>query len=187
MVSIPALWLPILLSAVPIFIVSAALGLGLEDLQARSDYKQLPDEANLLATLRVASLKRGLYTFPYCTHQNMKSPEMAEKFKQGPVGMLTVMPSGPPMMAKFLSQWFVYCIIIGIFVAYLTGRTLPPGVAHRSVFHLAGATAFLAYGVGQLSSGIWRGQLWGMTAKEVIDGVVYALVTAEIFALLWPQ
>jgi len=185
MVSIPALWLPILLSAVAVFIVSSIMHMLLP--YHRSDYKQLPDEANVLAALRAAGVKRGLYTFPYCTHQNMKSPEVQAKFKEGPVGMLTVMPSGPPMMAKFLGQWFIYCLIISVFVAYLTGRTLPPGVAHKSVFHLGAAAAFLAYGVGQLSSGIWKGQLWGIVIKEVIDGLVYALVTAEVFALLWPQ
>src|SRR4029077_4324904 len=121
MVSFPDLWLPILLSAVAVFIVSSIMHMLLPD--HRSDYKQLPDEADVHAAQRAASLKRGLYTFPYCTHQNMKSPEVVEKFKQGPVGMLTVMPSGPPAMAKFLSQWFVYCLIIGIFVAYLTGPT----------------------------------------------------------------
>src|SRR5437588_2394401 len=185
MVTITALWLPVLLSAVAVCIVSSIMHMLLP--YHRSDYKQLPDEGNVLAALRTAGVKRGLYSFPYCTHQNMKSPEVVEKFKQGPVGMLTIMPSGPPMMAKFLGQWFVYCLIISIFVAYLTGRTLPPGVAHKSVLHLGGAAAFLAYGVGQLSVGIWKGQLWGMVIKEVIDGVVYALVTAAVFAWLWPH
>ena len=51
---------------------------------------------------------------------------MIEKYKQGPVGMMTVFPSGPPVMPKFLGMWFVYCLIIGFFVAYLTGRTVTP-------------------------------------------------------------
>jgi hypothetical protein len=185
MVSIPELWLPILLSAVAVFIVSSIIHMLLP--YHRSDYKQLPDEEKVLAPIRSAGLARGLYNFPHCTPKQMKTPEVAERFKQGPVGMLIVMPNGTPAMGKFLGQWFVYCLVISIFVAYLTGRTLPPGVAHRSIFHLGAAAAFLAYGVGQLTNGIWRGQLWGMTAKDVIDGAIYALVTAEIFALLWPQ
>ena len=99
MVSIPALWLPILLSAVAVFIVSSIMHMVLP--YHRSDYKQLPDESNVLAALRAAGVQRGLYTFPHCTHKNMKTPEVVEKFKQGPVGMLTMMPSGPPVMGKF--------------------------------------------------------------------------------------
>ncbi len=36
--------------------------------------------------------------------------------------MLTVFPSGPLAMPKFLGMWFAYCLIVGFFVAYLTGH-----------------------------------------------------------------
>jgi hypothetical protein len=185
MVSLSALWLPIVLSAVIVFIASSIMHMLLP--YHRGDYRQLPDEDKLLATLRATGLKRGFYTFPFCTHKEMKSPATIEKFKQGPVGMLTVFPSGPPAMPKFLGMWIAYCLIIGFFVAYLTGRTVAPGVAFLAVFRVAGTAAFLAYGVGQLSNGIWKGQPWGMTLKEVIDGLVYALLTAGAFGWLWPR
>ena len=53
----------------------------------------------------------------------MKSPEAVEKFKRGPIGLLTVIPSGAPAMGKYLGQWFLYCVVVGIFVACLAGRT----------------------------------------------------------------
>jgi len=31
-------------------------------------------------------------------------------------------------MGKYLGQWFVYCLVVGFFVAYLTGRTRPPAL-----------------------------------------------------------
>src|SRR5579864_9203306 len=117
-----ALWVPILLSAVIVFIASSIMHMVLP--YHKSDYRQLPDEDKILATLRPAGLQRGVYIFPYCTHQNMKSSEIQEKYKQGPVGMLTVFPSGPPAMPKFLGMWFAYCLIIGFFTAYLTGHTV---------------------------------------------------------------
>jgi hypothetical protein len=153
----------------------------------RSDYRQLPDEDRLLAVLRGAGLKTGLYHFPYCTHKDMKSPAAMEKFKQGPVGMLTMFPSGPPAMPKFLGMWFAYCLIIGFFVAYLTGRTVEPGANYLVVFRVAGTAAFLAYGLGNLSNGIWKGQPWGVTLKEAMDGLVYGLLTAGTFGWLWPR
>jgi hypothetical protein len=153
----------------------------------RSDYQQLPDEDKLLASLRAAGLKRGLYIFPFGTHKEMKSAALIEKYKQGPVGMMTVFPSGPPVMPKFLGMWFVYCLIIGFFVAYLTGRTVAPGAHYLAVFRVAGTAAFLAYGLGHLSNGIWKGQTWSVTLKEVIDGLVYGLLTAGTFGWLWPR
>jgi hypothetical protein len=117
----------------------------------------------------------------------MKSPAMVEKYKQGPVGMLTVFPSGPPAMLKFMGLWFAFTLIISIFVAYLAGRTLGSGTNYLAVFRVAGTAGFLAYGLGNLSNGIWKGQPWGMTLKEVIDGLVFGLLTAGTFGWLWPR
>jgi hypothetical protein len=185
MVPLTALWLPILLAAVIVFVASSIMHMLLP--YHRSDYQRLPDEDKLMAALRAAGLKRGLYIFPFCTHKEMKSPAAIEKYNQGPVGMMTVFPSGPPAMPKFLAMWFVYCLIIGFFVAFLTGQTLAPGADHRAVFHAVGIAAFLAYGVGHLVNSIWAGQPWGVTIKHVIDGLVYALLTAGTFGWLWPH
>jgi len=185
MVPLTVLWLPILLSAIIVFVASSIIHTVLPF--HRNDYKGLPDEDKVLAALRAAGLKRGLYFFPFCTHKEMKSPAMVEKYKQGPVGLMTIFPSGPPNMPKFLGMWFVYCLIIGFFVAYLTGRTLAPGATYPAVFRVAGTAAFLAYGLGHLSNGIWKGQTWSVTIKEVIDGLVYGLLTAGTFGWLWPR
>jgi hypothetical protein len=185
MVSLTALWLPILLSAVIVFVASSIMHMLLP--YHRSDYQRLPDEDGVLAALRAAGLKRGLYIFPFCTHNEMKSPAVVEKYKQGPVGMMTVLHNGPPAMPKFLGLWFGYCLLIGVFVAYLSGRTLGFGANYLEVFRVAGTTAFLAYGLGHLSNGIWKGQTLSMTIKEVIDGLVFGLLTAGTFGWLWPR
>ena len=185
MVPLSALWLPILLSAVIVFVASSIMHMVLP--YHKSDYQQLPDEDKLLATLRAANLKRGLYVFPFCNHKDMKSPAVQEKYKQGPVGMMTILPSGPPNMMKYLVQWFVYCLVVGFFVAYLTGHTVAPNAHYLAVFRVAGTAAFLAYGLGGLSSAIWKGQPWSVTIKEVIDGLIYGLLTAGTFGWLWPH
>jgi hypothetical protein len=185
MVSLAALWLPILLSAVIVFVASSIMHMLLP--YHRSDYRQLPDEDKTLAALRSTPLTRGLYVFPYCTHKDMKSPAIAEKYKQGPVGFMTILPTGLPIMPKFLIQWFVFCLLIGFFVAYLAAHTVAPGTPYLAVFRVVGTTAFLAYGLGNLSNGIWKGQTWSSTIKEVIDGLVYGLLTAGTFGWLWPR
>jgi hypothetical protein len=185
MVPLSALWLPILLSAVFVFVASSIMHMLLP--YHRSDYGRLPDEDNILATLRTSALKKGLYVFPYCTHKNMKSPALLEKQKQGPVGFMTILPSGPPVMPKFLIQWFVFCLVIGSFVACLMSLTVAPGSNYHLVFHAGFVAAFLGYGLGNLSNGIWKGQPWLVTIKEVIDGLVYGLLTAGTFVWLWPR
>jgi hypothetical protein len=185
MASLATLWLPILLSAVIVFVASSLMHMLLKYHQ--SDYHQLPDEDTVRATLRAANLSRGLYVFPFCTHKDMKSPALMEKYKQGPVGFLSIVPNGPPNMPKFLIQWFVFCLVVGVFVAYLAAHTLTPGTNYLAVFRVVGTAAFLAYGVGNLSNGIWKGQTWSATIKEVIDGLVYGLLTAGTFAWLWPR
>ena len=185
MVSLTTLWLPILLSAVIVFVASSVMHMLLP--YHRNDYQQLPEEDKVLGALRSATLKRGQYVFPFCTHKDMKSPALMEKQKQGPVGFMTIVPSGPPAMPKFLIQWFVYCLVIGFFVAYLTAHTVASGANYPVVYRVAGTAAFLAYGLGHLSNGIWKGQTWSTTIKEVIDGLVYALLTAGTFGWLWPR
>jgi len=185
MIPLAVLWLPILLSAVIVFVASSLIHMVLP--YHRSDYRPLPDEDKILAALRPAGLKRGLYIFPFCTHKDMKSPAMVEKYKQGPIGHMTIFPSGQPNMGKFMIQWFVYCLVIGFFVAYLACHTIPAGAHYPHVFRIAGTAAFLAYGLGNLSNGIWKGQPWSMTIKESFDGLIYALLTAGTFGWLWPR
>jgi len=185
MVPLTELWAPILLSAVIVFVASSILHMVLP--YHRSDYQKLPEEEKVRAALREAGVKHGLYMFPFCTHQEMKSPEVVEKFQQGPVGTLTVFPSGPPAMPKYLAKWFCYCVVVAFFVAYLAGRTLTPGTDYLHVFRVAGCAAFLAYGLGHLSNGIWKGQPWSVTIKEVVDGLIYGLLTGGTFGWLWPR
>ena len=183
MVSLSALWLAILLSAVFVFIASSILHMLLPF--HRSDYRQLPDEEKVRAVLR--GLPRGLYILPFTNHKEMKSPAMVEKYKQGPVGLLSVAPNGPPMMGKFLGLWFLYCLLISFFTAYLTGHTVAAGMNYRVVFRVAGTAAFMAFGLGPIVNSIWKGQPWSVTVKEVIDGLIYALLTAGTFGWLWPR
>jgi hypothetical protein len=185
MVTLTALWLAIVLSAVFVFIASSIMHMLLP--YHRTDYRPLPDEEKLLPVLRAVGLTRGLYHFPFTTHKEMQSPAVVEKFKQGPVGSMTIFPSGPPVMQKFLGQWFAYCLVVSFFVAYLTSHTVAPASPFAFVLCVAATAAFLAYGVGPISNGIWKGQTWSMTFKEAFDGLIYSLITGVTFAWLWPH
>lgn len=181
-----SLWMPVVVAAVLVFFVSFMLHMVLTF--HRRDYRQLPREDETREVLRRSPLAPGLYTFPYCgTSKEMASPEAQKKFAEGPVGMLTVMPSGAPAMGKFLGLWFVFCLLVGVFVAYLASRFLPTGTHYLTVFRFAGTTAFMAYGLPHFADSIWKGQPWGNTVRAMVDGLIYALCTAGVFGWLWPR
>ncbi len=186
MVSLTALWIPILLSAVIVFIASSIIHMALP--YHKSDYRKLPAEDKVLDAMRSESLAPGTYHFPHCADmKQLGSPEMLEKFKRGPVGLLTIMPSGPMNMGKYLGSWFIFCLLISAMTAYLTGRTVAPGAPYLAVFRVAGTAAFLGYAAAHASDSIWKGQLWSTTFKHIFDGLVYALLTAGTFGWLWPR
>jgi len=184
-VPLMALWLPIVLAAVFVFVASSIIHMVLP--YHRSEYRQLPDEDKILSAIRPYALKPGVYTFPHCDHRNMKTPEIQEKFKQGPVGHLTIFPSGPVNMGKFLGLWFGFCVVVSFSTAYLTGRTIIAGAPFMTILRVAGTTAFMAYAVGLLSNGIWKGQPWSMVLKEFFDGIIYCVITGATFGWLWPH
>ncbi|MCM2317465.1 MAG: hypothetical protein NDJ92_20135 [Thermoanaerobaculia bacterium] len=186
MVSLSALWLPILLSGVAVFIVSSIIHMALPI--HKNDYSKLPDEDHVLDSMRAAGVGQGAYMFPHCgSHKDMGSPEMKEKMEKGPMGIMLVMPRGGPAMGKSLTLWFLYSLLISFMSAYLASRFLTPGTHYLAVFRHVGTTAFLAYGIGQLSDSIWKAQPWSSTIKNAFDGLAYALVTAGVFGWLWPK
>ena len=90
-------------------------------------------------------------------------------------------------MGKNLALWFVYCVVVGFFAAYVAGRALPPGAPYLRVFQLAGVTAFAGYALAVWQMSIWYRRDWTTTIKATIDGLIYALLTAGTFARLWPR
>ena len=117
----------------------------------------------------------------------MRSPQFMEKFKRGPVMMFTVMPGGSMAMGRNMVQWFVYCVVISFFAAYVAGRALGVGAEYLRVFRFVGVTAFLAYAAALWPMSIWYRRSWLTTFKGTVDGLVYALLTAGTFGWLWPR
>jgi hypothetical protein len=185
MVSLTELWLPVLLSAVFVFIASSIIHMALP--VHRNDCRRLPGEEKLLLEMRAQGLLPGDYVFPNPgSMKNMGSPEMLAKYSAGPVGFVTVVPSGPPAIGKSLVQWFLFSIGVGVFAAYIAGIGLPRGSDFMTVFRVAGTSAILGYAASQVQDSIWKGRSWNSTLKYVLDGVVYGLGTGAVFAWLWP-
>ena len=186
MVSILSLWLPILVAAVVVFVVSSIIHMFLP--YHRSDFGKLPSEDDVMEALGKFNIPPGDYVVPHAgSPEVMRSPEFIEKTKRGPVAFMTVLPSGSLAMGASLAMWFVYCVVVGVFAAYIASRAVGPGDPYLSVFRFAGCTAFAGYSLALLQNSIWYKRNWAATLKSIFDGLVYALCTAGVFGWLWPN
>jgi hypothetical protein len=184
--SLGALWLPVVLSAVLVFVLSSVIHMVLK--YHNRDYRKLPNEDAVRAALRAGNPEPRQYVIPYCAEmKEMESPEMRQKFIDGPVGVLNLRRPGPPTMGPMLLQWFVYTLVVSLFVGYVAAHAIPPGASYLDVFRIVGAVGFLAYAAGQVPAAIWMGKPWAVAGKEVFDGLLYGLVTAGTFGWLWPR
>ncbi len=177
------LWMPILLSAVFVFIASSVIHMVLG--YHASDFKQLPEEDKAMDTLRALHLPPGQYAMPKANSmKDFGSDTFKAKMKKGPVIFMNVRQ--PSMgMGKSLVLWFLYSVVVGIFTAYIGSHTLGPDADYLVVFRIMGCTAFMGYGLALFHDAIWLSRSWNATLKLVFDAFVYALLTAGTFGWLW--
>ena len=186
MVSVTSLWLPILLSAVIVFLASSVIHMLLT--YHRNDLRKLPKEDEVMEALRAFNIPPGDYAMPCAgSMEGMKSPAFTEKINAGPVGFMTFTASGAQSIGSSLVLWFVYSIVVSIIAGYVAGSALPRGAPYLAVFRFAGCVAFTGYSIGLLQNSIWYKRNWGATLKTMFDGLVYALLTAGVFGWLWPR
>ncbi len=186
MTGLEALWLPILLSSVIVFVASSAIHMATP--WHKGEYPKVPNEDRVMDALRPLAIPPGDYMVPRpSSAQDMRSPEFLEKMKKGPVMILTVLPNRLTPMGKNLVQWFLYSVVVGTFAAYIAGRALPPGAEYLRVFRFVGATAFVGYSLALWQMSIWYRRAWSTTIKATVDGLIYALLTAGTFGWLWPR
>lgn len=180
-----SLWLPVVVSAVAVWLVSAILHMALK--YHRADYKQLSDEESVVQGIRKAGPGPGLYVMPYCTDMpQMKDPAVRKRYDEGPVAILTVMRNGPPAMGKYLGLWFLLCFLVSFVTGYVARHTLSPGTDLLEVLRITGTVAFVGYGFGYFQDSIWKGIPWANSLRGILDAAIYGLVTGLVFRFLWP-
>lgn len=183
MTSIAGLWLPIVLSAVAVFFASSIAWMVLP--HHKPDFKRLPDEAGFADAIRRFGLTPGLYVFPFCTPQEMKSDDGKRRYAAGPWGNMMLM-GAQPNMGKSLAFVFIFYLVVGVFVAYLARLGLDPGESFRAVFRFTTTVAVAAYCLGGIPHGLFMGRTFRSVTMDVIDGLAYGAITGLIFAALWP-
>jgi hypothetical protein len=183
MVSLADLWLPILLAAVLAFVASSVIHMLLG--WHRSDFKKFAAEDAVMDALRPFNLALGDYVAPLPDSMaHMSSPEFKAKMARGPKFSLTVL--GDNSMGRNLVVWFLYCVIVVLFAAYVAALALPVGAPYMTVFRVTSTVAFAGYALALWQSWIWYSRGLGATVRSTIDGLVYALLTGGAFGWLWP-
>jgi hypothetical protein len=186
MTPLTALWLPILVSAVIVFVMSSIIHM--TSPWHRNDYPKIPREDEVMDSLRPLGIPPGDYMVPRCnTHAEMRTPEFAEKLKRGPVMIVTMLPAGPFSMGRNLGLWFVYLVVVSAFAACIAGRVFGAGAEYMAVFKLVTIVAFLGYAMALWQMWIWYHRSLATTIKATVDGLIYAMLTAGSFGWLWPR
>jgi hypothetical protein len=184
-VPVTALWLPILVSALFVFIASSIIHMVLPI--HRNDWRKVPDEDRLMEAMRPFNLAAGDYCVPRANSPAaLKDPAFLDKLKRGPVVFMTVLPGRQLSMGPQLAQWFLFSAAVSLFAGYLAGAALGPGAEYLEVFRFAGTTAFVGYTMAFYPQSIWYRRPWSLQMKNTVDGLVYALLTAGVFGWLWP-
>ena len=146
MVSAFSLWLPIVLSAVFVFIASSVIHMVLG--YHAGDVKGVARQDDLMTALRGFNLAPGDYAVPKPNSmKELGTPEFKAKMAQGPAVFFTVRQPGADFMGATLGVWFVYCVVVAFVAAYITGiarkrpsgfravaktRSIPPNCRTRS-------------------------------------------------------
>jgi hypothetical protein len=178
-----SLWLPILLSTAAVWVAASIAWMALP--HHKKHFVALPDEQALITHLRAARLAPGNYMFPHFgSHKEASTPEAKAKWKDGPVGNLTIM--GPMNMGRNMALSGLVYLAVSFGVAYLGAVALPRGADFWRVMQVLGTAGVLGYTFAFWPSGIWFGVRLRSMLMMAIDGIVFGLITGAIFAAMWP-
>jgi hypothetical protein len=181
-----ALWLPILLATVAVYVASSIIHMATP--WHKGDYKGVADQESFMAALRPFALTPGDYMTPRpASMADMRSAEFKALHRLGPVIVFTVLPSGVMRIGPQLIQWVLCSLVVSLFAGYVASSVLPIGTSYLRVFQIVGTTAFLGYAGALVQQSIWYGRSWSMTIRTMLDGLLYALLTAGVFGWLWPH
>ena len=179
------LWLPIVATAVLIFIASSLIHMVFK--WHNKEYGQFSNEDEIRAAINAGKPAIGQYVLPHCLDmKDMQNEAMQHKFLEGPIGFITLRPNGPPKMGGSLLKWFIFSLALAAFCAVLAVQVLGLEADSHRAGHLIGMTSFLAYSAGSVQQGIWMGKPWSSVAKDILDGFIYGTISALTFMWLWP-
>ena len=179
--TIMTLWQPILLSAALAFIAGSVIWMAMP--WHKNDWSMVADQEGARNVL--AGLVPGQYNLPHCADMKaLDDPDMQQRFNEGPVAFITIVPSGLPAMGSKLVLMFAYNLLVAVVCAYFVSRTAAADADYLAVLRISGAVAFIAYGMAFVQDSVWFGRPWSATIKTFLDALIYAVLTGGVFGWL---
>lgn len=181
-----SLLLPIVLSAVAVFIVSMIVHMAMP--WHKSDYGNVPNDDAAMAAIQSLNLAPDDYAVPN-PHLpgGGKNPDFIAKFERGPTFHLTLMPSGGMNMGKLMGTWLGFMLLISAIAGWVTGSIVGPGGNTHAVFHYSAIITACSYGFGAWPLSIWYHRKWSTSFKETFDAILYGLASGAVFMVMWPK
>jgi hypothetical protein len=184
MTFLAVLWLPVVLSAVLAFVVSAASHMVLP--WRRGEWGRIAAAEPLQAALR--GLEPGQYMFPASPEpRDQMKREWLERWAAGPAGWITIASPGPINMGRNMGLSVVAYLAVSSLVAYVAWAALGPAPGGATILRVVTTVAFLAYGVGTVFHSIWYHRPWRVWVSDAVDALVLALITGAVFVRFWPR
>jgi len=137
-VTMPMLWLPILLSAVAVMIGAASSGWP-SSTRTRSGRWSGRGSADR-GRAQAQPLCAGQYLFPHMMGEG-GAQAATRKWEEGPVGVLLLRKPGKFSMGGTLFKSFIFYLVVSFFVAYVASHALSVGTEYLRVFQIAARAA----------------------------------------------
>jgi hypothetical protein len=177
------LWLPIIVSAVAVWVASAVAWMALP--HHKKDWRPMPDEAAFFRAFDSLKFPPGNYGFPDCKDKAKRNdPEVKRRWEAGEMGLLSIW--GKMSMGRNMVVTFIVYLAISFFVAYIGAAAVKPGATFSQAFQVLGAAGVLAYAFSHIPGSVWFNHYPRAILMCVLDGIVYGLITGAVFAAMWP-
>jgi hypothetical protein len=181
-----SLLLPIVVSAVAVFVLSTIIHMAMP--WHKTDYANVPDEAAATTAIQSLNLAPDDYAVPNPRLPGGgKNPDFIANFERGPTFHMTLIPPGGMNMGKLMGTWFGFMLLISVIAGCVTGSIVAPGGNTHAVFHFSAIIAACSYGFGTWPLSIWYHRKWSTAFKETFDAVLYGLATGAVFMWMWPR
>jgi hypothetical protein len=183
------LWLPIVVSALLVFVLSAVTHMMVPF--RLTEWGHLKTQDAIQASLRGTA--PGLYVFPTPADAKERGkPEAMQKVAEGPSGWLTLVHPGPMSWVRNLGLSLAMNLFVSFGAAYIATLTLGAVPLQlfpheRVVFRVISTIGFFAYAAGPIYDAIWFWKPWKSLAMTAVDSLAYGLVMGVTFSMLWPK
>ena len=168
------LWLPILVAGIGVHIASFLAWVVLP--HHKPEWVHLPLEDSLEGAIKSSGATAGNQ---YMLHNAGADPEKDPGACRG----MLILWDFTPSMGRNILLTLVYFLCISFLIGYLASFTLGAEASFRNVFRFALTVALMVYTFGGLPHAIWFRR---RVLMDMLDGVVYAVITGLAFAMLWP-